>query len=372
MKTLSHALRDQKGLSLVELMVAIAIGLFLLAGAISIFTNSKRVYVEQEDMSRIQENLRYAMDTISHDLRSAGYFGCGYAIDSSKLNNTLGAASGTLLDTKAGGLEGMEGSAGTKQWLPSGNTSEVIGSTTGSADAITIRHAAGPTWEVTDDFAANEAVDVKNVTSAYTADTTYLSLNANVVYGGTGSKIESNDLVTVGACGNVDLFKAGTTTTTSVAHTATFSTGYDKYARVNKATFVRYYIGTDGTTGEPALYRQRWDRASNSTVTELLVPGIENMQITYGVDEDGDFAVDKFVPANTTDFTDGTADNWTKVIAVRIGLLARSATANAPETDSQTYTLNGTSISAANDHRKRRAIEATVFIRNNSVNSDKA
>jgi type IV pilus assembly protein PilW len=361
----------QQGLSLVELMVAVAIGLFLLAGAITIFTNSKRTYVEQEDMSRIQENLRYALDTVSRDLRSAGYFSCGTAIDDTKLNNTLGATTGTLLDTAAGGLEGMEGSATTKTWLPSGNTSDVTASVFGSTDGITIRHAGGPAWEVSDPFAANESVDVNNVTSAYTADSTYDSTNANVVYGGDGARIQQNDLVVVGACGNTDLFKAGTSNATTIAHSATFSTGYDKRARVSRATLVRYYIANDATTSEPGLFRQTWNRSSNAVVTELLVPGIENMQITYGVDDNGDFAVDRYVNAGTADVTDGTVDNWDKVIAVRVGLLGRSATANAPETDTQTYVLNGTTIAAANDKRKRRTLEATVFIRNNSINSDK-
>jgi type IV pilus assembly protein PilW len=368
MKTLKHR---QTGLSLVELMVAIAIGLFLLAGAVTIFANSKRTYVEQEDMSRIQENLRYALDVLSRDLRSAGYFGCGYAIDDTKLNNTLGATAGTLLDTSPGPIEGMEGTASTKTWLPSGNTSDVTASTAGTADGITIRHAAGPTWEVTSDFAANEAVDVNNVTTAYTADGTYDSINANVVFGGDGARIEANDLVTVGACGNTDLFKAGTSNGTTIAHSATLSTGYNVKARVSRATLVRYYIANDATTSEPGLYRQTWRRSSNAVVTELLVPGIENMQITYGVDDNNDFAIDRFVNAGTANVTDTTVDNWDKVIAVRVGLLGRSATANAPETDAQSYVLNGTTIAAANDKRKRRAIEATVFIRNNSINSDK-
>ena len=67
---------QQRGVSLVELMVSITIGLILIAGVMSIFFSSKVTYMANEKTARLQENGRVALDLITHDLRSAGYLGC--------------------------------------------------------------------------------------------------------------------------------------------------------------------------------------------------------------------------------------------------------------------------------------------------------
>ena len=69
------ASRQQLGLSLVELMVALAIGTFLLAGTISVFGKTRDLYRTNEASARLQETARYAMGTIEADLRMANYWG---------------------------------------------------------------------------------------------------------------------------------------------------------------------------------------------------------------------------------------------------------------------------------------------------------
>jgi type IV pilus assembly protein PilW len=64
-------LNKQRGVSLVEMMVAITIGLILLAGVLSIFFSSKVTYFSNEKMARLQENGRVALNLISHDVRAA-------------------------------------------------------------------------------------------------------------------------------------------------------------------------------------------------------------------------------------------------------------------------------------------------------------
>ena len=65
--------RQQQGLTLIEIMVALLIGAFLLAGVIQIFIVNKQTYRVQENLSRIQENGRFAMDYLSRYVRLAGY-----------------------------------------------------------------------------------------------------------------------------------------------------------------------------------------------------------------------------------------------------------------------------------------------------------
>ena len=63
----------ENGMSLVELLIALAIGLFLVAVISILFVNSKMIYLAQDANSRLQENSRYAMEVLSQQIRSAGY-----------------------------------------------------------------------------------------------------------------------------------------------------------------------------------------------------------------------------------------------------------------------------------------------------------
>ena len=66
----------QQGLSLVELMIAITLGLVLSAAVIQVFMASRSSYRVQESLSLIQESARFAMDYIGREVRMAGYMGC--------------------------------------------------------------------------------------------------------------------------------------------------------------------------------------------------------------------------------------------------------------------------------------------------------
>ena len=73
MLILSARSRQQQGLTLIEIMVALLIGAFLLAGVIQIFIVNKQTYRVQENLSRMQENGRFAIDYLSRYIRLAGY-----------------------------------------------------------------------------------------------------------------------------------------------------------------------------------------------------------------------------------------------------------------------------------------------------------
>jgi len=66
----------QTGMTLIEIMIALLIGAFLLGGVLQIFINSKQTNRMQESLSRLQENGRFALDFLAKDIRIAGYWGC--------------------------------------------------------------------------------------------------------------------------------------------------------------------------------------------------------------------------------------------------------------------------------------------------------
>ena len=74
MNTLNHKkTKYQSGLTLVELMIALVIGLVLIGGVIQIFVANNQTYRVTDNMSRLQENGRFALDALSRSIRIAGF-----------------------------------------------------------------------------------------------------------------------------------------------------------------------------------------------------------------------------------------------------------------------------------------------------------
>jgi type IV pilus assembly protein PilW len=109
-----------------------------------------------------------------------------------------------------------------------------------------------------------------------------------------------------------------------------------------------YYIAP-GASGRSALFRR-----IGTAATEELVEGVENMQITYGEDTDGDGAADSYLTANNV-------TNMGNVLAVRVSLLIANPRANVlPEAQSLTY--NGTAVDGS-DRRLRQVFTTTISMR---------
>ena len=66
----------QRGFSLVEIMVALVLSLFLVAGVIHLFLGTSQTSRFHEALSRIQENGRFATEILSRDIRMTGFTGC--------------------------------------------------------------------------------------------------------------------------------------------------------------------------------------------------------------------------------------------------------------------------------------------------------
>lgn len=64
---------SQQGLSLIELLIAIALGITLMSASLQFISSTRQTYELNDDISRIQENGRIALDILSKDLRLAGY-----------------------------------------------------------------------------------------------------------------------------------------------------------------------------------------------------------------------------------------------------------------------------------------------------------
>ncbi|MGZ8199784.1 MAG: PilW family protein [Methylosarcina sp.] len=325
----------QAGMTLIELMIALLIGAFLLGGMLQIFLGTKRSYRMAEGVSRMQENARFAMDLMGQDIRMAGFRGCN---SQTAITNNLNSATSFFynFNTALQGFEATSDPGDTPAvWSPS-----IVAEITqplGGSDVITIRRAAGDGNLVT--------AHADGVADLTLADTTNLS---------------ANDLVVASTCEGSDAFQITSITGNVVAHNAgaspapgnaiqALSRSYTD-GQVYPISTVSYYIRE--SNGQPSLYR----RINSSDATEL-VEGIEQMQILYGEDTDAS-------PDGTPNYytTADQVTNMANVVSLRISLLVRTIDDNLAS-ESQAYTYNGTETTP-DDRRLRRVFTTTIAVRN--------
>jgi type IV pilus assembly protein PilW len=332
--------KHHRGISLVEVLVALVISLFLLGGIIQVYLANKTSYAFSNAISRIQENGRYSLDTISLDLRMAGFFGCAIfdPTDTDSIVNNLNSA-GTGYDAAVHDIIGRGLLEGT-------NNDGLNGS-----DSITLRGAKPSQFNIYPPYGPSTAANVK-VTN--------------------NDILKMGDIVMISNCRGADIFQvSGTTKGTgankdAVVHNTGTGTEPGNYnpdtctsghclsqvygadSSLFQLQAVTYTIAV-GESGEPALWR------SENGVNLELIEGIEQMQILYGIDtDDDDFPNQYVVSTAVADMLD--------VISVRFMLLIRSESDGITE-DVQSYTYNGANITAA-DQRLRKIFSTTIALRN--------
>jgi len=320
MKTL-HTRKKQKGLSLIELMIAAALGIFIIGSVMALFINSKQSYRVQENLSRLQENGRFAMKFISQDLRMADYWGCVNPIN---ITNRTNIADFDVI--ASGAISGNQGA-------------------TKAPDSITIRGAS---------FAATD------VTASNPANATTTAINVVA-----GHVLQRLQFALVSDCSEGDIFQitnniAMATTTISHAGQDNASNDLSKLyqppiAKVYPLRYATYSIKT--TDGRPGLYR-----TVNNGADQELVEDIEDMQILYGVDSDGDGFANYYKTALAA------AGEMNDVVSVRISLVVRTQDDNLTSAK-MTHSIfdNDPHIpttSTAGDNRIRQVFTSTIAIRN--------
>ena len=82
-------LTSQKGMTLIELMISIGLSFLIVTAMIALFVNTKQSYRLNDNVSRLQENARFAMTFLTRDLRMADYRQC---VTDERLANALEAA----------------------------------------------------------------------------------------------------------------------------------------------------------------------------------------------------------------------------------------------------------------------------------------
>lgn len=303
--TLIRARSKQRGMSLVEIMVALTISLLLLAGVIQIFLSSKQTYNMQEGLSRLQESARFAVDRLAHDASTSGHMGC--LESTGNIINTLSIQTaaydfGTAID-------------GANDSGPRNSDSITIRRATGgSSIAITgpmANQTAPLQLDDTDpDYARLQQYDVLTISDCSSA-AVFMITNDPSASGGTiehvAGVVSPSGSPNPGQSNSTDdlqhIFGASDASVASTYSAATFTYSIGTSASGTAAG------GTcsDATPQFCALFRNG----------DELVEGVENMQVLFGEDTDGNPGADQYVAAN------GVTD-WDRVVSAQITLTVNS------------------------------------------------
>lgn len=297
------------GLSIVELMIAIALGLIVLAGLATLFANQSAARAEMERSSRQIENGRFAMELLGDDLRMAGFYG--------ELSVSATGAPGAIPDPCA---------VDPPTWI--------------AAMPLHVQgydNGAGAPGCIPADIKANTDILVVRRVSTCEAGTAGCPAAAASAPYIQVSRCNA-EIAAVPALGNAYEF--------GLSGTAPFTrTRRDCATRAALRQYiVRIYYVSDNNglgTAVPTLKRLDFNPTTTNWVETPLVEGIEELHLEYGIDTDQDGDPDTY-NANPATYVCGTCTaerNWANVMTVRVHLLARNLEPSVNYTDTKTYTL---------------------------------
>ena len=346
--------RGCRGVGMIELMVSIAIGLFICIGAITVYSASSRTYGIHETSARLEEAGRYAFSILEPDVRMAGYWGLakGAVSVSGGSSQLAGTTDASATYGAAVSVCGLNFGVDLQTVVEGTNNAYLAGAVAGclaktaampSADTLTVRHAS---------VAAS-------------------------TFTGTGPLNICSSLI------GATLIK----TTTCTVQTVTTPAGTSVSAGLYSLVVNTYYVNKDSSqvTGLPTLYRQTLTNTSSTTpsiVNTEILPGVEDMQIQFGIDPTGTTGIaSQYVDAQTAmQLSGGAAVATAQVVAVRIWLLLRADSIEPGFTDNNTYqyadrnsangtattltTANATKAYKPGDSYRRLLVSRTIMLRN--------
>lgn len=318
----------QRGLTLVELMIAMVLSLLLAGAVATTFATNRKSFSRDENIQRMQDDARHAMRELSFELGMAGHF--ANLLDPRLISSDTSLTIATDC-----------GPTGTPDWIyevADAGTSETTSLTAlDNVDGSTA-NAAFSCIGSTEFQDGTDVIAIKRVAGAESATNT------------TGSVyLRSNG--TLGVLMKEPVSAAGATLVS-----ATPPATIENWEYRPSIYYIRNFADTAGD-GIPTLCRKVLDDVTPSMSTECLARGIEDMQIEYGLDTDLDGDPNVFI-------TGPTQLQMQTVVAARIFLLTRSVDADVGYNNDKTYNLSNAASYTPADTFHRRVMSLTVGIKN--------
>jgi type IV pilus assembly protein PilW len=345
--------RQQKGLSLIELMISITIGMLILASLTTLFVNQSRTRTELDKSTRMIENGRYALEILSDNLRLAGFYG--------ESDNALLALPGALTDPCSTTIAQM---------------AAMLRIYVGGFDAASVGSSiATPPCGFTTLKNGSDILVLQRANTTPVAQTAAVNGVHYIQTSSCALDLEKIRFDTVPA--NFTRRRKGCTGSSTTP-----------YADVRRFIIQTYFVSTDNNPGDgiPTLKRRELDPAGTGTfVTTPLVEGIEYFQVEYGidgVDTNADSMPDRFNPYSVTapapSDIDGAPDaystcaacsiaQWANVVSVKIYVITRNIEQTPGYNDDKIYTLGQAGVFGPfNDKYKRRVYTQVIRLINPS------
>lgn len=398
----------QGGFSLVELMIAIVLGLLVTDAMVSMFVGVRTASRTTMGVAGLSDSGRFALDSIEEDVRSAGNMACdstapvtAAGVPVIRVISALNPGATPLIsdyDQPVAGYEAVGTAPGATVTLanaPVADTAAGDWTTTpalgGALDGALVNPPT-PSGEAAPVGAMIAGSDVLVVhetlpgsrpayTTVVATGASSFSVNSSSAFSGAGqigmiSNCVQTEVFQVGAftpaTGLVDL--GGAASPGNAGGTLSANIDYEVGAQVDPVDVTVFYVGV-GADGDGALFKYEGNGGplgSAYSVNQELVPDVENMQILYGVASGPGAATQttaQYVTADQVAATSSTGD-FNGVISIKIALLVASPPGAVPKgaaVISSPPALLGTNWTMTSaDTRLRKVYEQTMFLRNMS------
>lgn len=343
----STQINKQAGFTLIELMISVAIGFFLMAGVFTVFSNGRQAQAVIDEQTVLIDDARFAFTSISYDLRHAGLWG---------RTNNYKEISGTVFDVNGTLTESTIPREGTAA-IPA-----IVGDCETSwyrnlSESFFVSNNVNPyltTCIPNGNYQAN--TDVMVVKYAPPTAIAATSLAADVVY------ILSNSFQ-----GELFIGDTQPAWTNNIAGLAA-----SNYRLKARAYFVNTFTDVSGD-GYPSLHRI--ELATGPSLTDnMLIPGVEDFQLQLGLDMDNNGSVDMYVDADDArlEWDNVTTVQFWVLVRSRNGMLRPADVANGVAAETQTISMAGRAATTFSDGFKRVVMSTVVKLQNRLAVSDRA
>ncbi len=330
--------RRQKGMTLVELMVSLVLGLVIIGGVISVLLANKRSFRSNEGLAQIQESARTAFELLARDIRQAGGTGCDSA---RRMANVLTPPATSWWESWAS-IQGYDESVDD----PAVVEGAAVGNRVAETDSLSLMGVEGGFLPIASHNAAGGILRINAASTGFVAGDIMLVCDFDhtatfQVAAYDAANVAISHASGAGTPGNCSQ-GLGFPTDCSSATGNVYS--FPQNSQIGRLYAVDWFIGNNGRDNEGgrSLYRVRL--GPNATmVTEEVVSGVIDMQITYGTNSSPDI-VDASALVG--------AAAWAPVNSVFITLTVRSADAGV------------SSDKSVNDGRLERTFTYVVTLRN--------
>lgn len=327
--------RFQWGVSLIELMVALVIGLFLILGAVTVFNQSRNTYRASESVARLQEVGRLAMDVIETDVRMANFWGMSNRADYIVNRAGPGQSPPATFNATQQANAAVCGTVSAPSNYFVINLDEYLG---GANNSYTLTCAANNYRAGTDTLWLRRA----NATQPTAMDAARIYLQTSRVQGTLFMPACSDPMDQT--CIPPDYLPPASQSRELEAHV--------------------YYVSSRSTNRNdvPALRRKRFANANGAAasafIDEEIVPGVEDLQVRFGVDVDGDTNIDQYVDP-------GAVPAGAQVVSAQIWLRIRAEERDFGFVDDTPYQYGDMAAAVTlNDNYRRIVVTKTIHIRN--------